>query len=106
MLQAKFDHFGVPTSEKRENETYIEGAKVYITSPDDHPFRVEFLRFEPGSPMAPEVCNGPHAAFFVNSLDEAIAGKKVIVEPFDVSAELRCAFIMDGEAVIEVMQKL
>jgi hypothetical protein len=29
-----FSHFGVPTRVERENETYIEGAKVYITDGD------------------------------------------------------------------------
>lgn len=105
MLKAEFDHFGVPTTRKQENENYIEGAKVFVTDPEASPFRVEFLRFEEGTPMPPEVSGGAHAAFLVNSLDEAMAGHKVIVPPFDVTAELRCAFIMDGDAVIEVMQK-
>ena len=39
------------------------------------------------------------------NIDEALKGQNVIIPPFDATAELRCAFIMDGEAVIEVMQK-
>ena len=105
MAATQFHHFGVPTSEKHENETYIEGAGVYITNPEEHPFRVEFLRFDADSPMHPDVCGKPHAAFLVESLDEALAGQNVIIEPFDATDELRCAFIKDGDAVIEVMQK-
>lgn len=105
MLTAEFHHFGVPTSAKGENENYIEGAKVFVTDPETHPFRIEFLRFEEGTPMPPEVSKGAHAAFLVSSLDEAMAGRKVLVPPFDATEELRCAFIMDGDAVIEVMEK-
>ena len=105
MAPAQFHHFGVPTNEKQPNENYIEGAKVYVTNPEDHPFRVEFLRFEEGSPMPAEVCNGPHAAFLVESLDAALVGQNVIIPPFDATPELRCAFITDGPAVIEVMEK-
>ena len=105
MLKAEFHHFGVPTSVKGENETYIEGAKVYVTDPEANPFRIEFLRFEGETPMQPEISQGAHAAFLVNSLDEAMAGRTVIVPPFDATEELRCAFIMDGDAVIEVMEK-
>jgi len=32
-------------------------------------------------------------------------GCEVILPPFDATDELRCAFIKDGEAVIEVMEK-
>ena len=105
MAAAQFHHFGVPTSVKRENENYIEGAKVYVTDPEAHPYRVEFLRFDADSPMPPEIMNGPHAAFLVDSLDEALIAQEVILPPFDATYELRCAFIKDGDAVIEVMEK-
>ncbi len=105
MATAQFHHFGVPTSVKRDGENYIEGAKVHVTDPEAHPFRVEFLRFDADSPMPAEIINGPHAAFLVDSLDEALAGKEVILPPFDATYELRCAFIKDGDAVIEVMEK-
>lgn len=105
MLSAQFDHFGVPTTVKGENETYIAGAKVFITNPAAHPFRIEFLRFEEGSPMHADIQNKLHAAFLVASLDEALQGQNVIIPPFDATEELRCAFINDGGAIIEVMEK-
>ena len=105
MASAEFHHFGVPTSAKGADEGYVEGAKVYVTNPENHPFRVEFLRFEADSPLPEAVRPRPHAAFLVPNLNEALDGKNVIIPPFDSTAELRCAFIMDGEAVIEVMEK-
>ncbi|MFA7692756.1 MAG: hypothetical protein GX117_04880 [Candidatus Hydrogenedentes bacterium] len=105
MLKAEFHHFGVPTQEKQKNERYIEGAKVFVTEPEENPFRIEFLRFEEGTSMPPEVCQGAHAAYMVSSLDEAMAGREVIVPPFNASDTLRCAFIKDGDAVIEIMEQ-
>lgn len=105
MGSAQFHHFGVPTNVVGNNETYIAGAKVYITDPEAHPFRVEFLRFEADSPMPADIQNKAHAAFLVPSLDEALQGCEVILPPFDATEELRCAFIKDGNAIIEVMQK-
>lgn len=102
---SEFHHFGVPTSVQSEGESYVEGAKVYITSPDAHPFRVEFLRFKEGSGMPVEIQKNPHAAFIVPNLDEALAGRNVIVPPFDATEEFRCAFITDKDAVIEVMER-
>lgn len=105
MFNATFHHFGVPTSQRKGEENYIEGAKVYVTDPEKHPFRVEFLRFEADSPLPAAIQSGPHAAFLVDSLDEALEGQEVILPPFDATYELRCAFIKDGGAVIEVMEK-
>ena len=101
-----FHHFGVPIQAKQENETYIEGAKVYITDAENHPFRIEFLRFEADSPMHADVINNPHAAFMVEDLDSALAGQNVIIEPFDATETLRVAFINDNGAVIELMQTI
>lgn len=104
-MSAQFDHYGVPTSQKMDGATYLEGAKVHITDPAKHPFRIEFLYFEPGSPMLEDVQKIPHAAFIVPSLDDAIKGQSVIIPPFDATDTLRCAFIKDGEAIIEVMER-
>lgn len=106
MKTYEFHHFGVPTQDKHEDETYIESARVYITNPETHPFRVEFLRFEADSPMPQEVCAKPHAAFLVDCLEEALAGQTVVIEPFLATENLRCAFIKDGDAIIEVMQRV
>ena len=104
MAGATFHHFGVPTTKKAEKEDYVEGGKVFITNAEEHPYRIEFLRFEEDSPMHEAVQNNCHAAFMVDSVDEAIKGQDVIVEPFDATDALRVAFIMDGDAVIELME--
>ena len=103
---AQFHHFGVPSSTRQENEIHIEGAKVYITDAESHPYRVEFLRFEDDSPMHADVINNPHAAFMVDDLAAELEGKNVIIEPFEATETLRVAFIKDDEAVIELMETI
>lgn len=103
-MKAKFHHFGVPTTVKGSKETFLEGAGVYITDPESHPYSVEFLRFTPNSPMPDPIKKTPHAAFIVPSLDQAIKGKQVILPPMEVSPTLRVAFIKDGDALMEVME--
>jgi len=105
MASCTYDHFGVPTKEKHAGEFLIEAGGVYATSPDAHPFRVEFLRFNADSPMPEPVRTRSHAAFLVDNIEAAIKGYRVVAPPFDATPELRVAFIMDGEALIEVMQK-
>ena len=66
--------------------------------------RVEFLRFEEDCPLPTELQTMCHAAFIVEDLGEAMKGYKVIMEPFDVTETLKCAFVMDDQALIELMQ--
>jgi len=101
---AEFAHVGVPTHKKQPKETYIAGAKVHITNPDDHPYRFEFLRFEAGSPLPEALQKGPHIAYMVDNLDAALKGEKVIVPPFDATPTLRVAFILKDGVAVEVMQ--
>lgn len=106
MALGKFHHFGVPTGTQHDGENHIESAGVYVTDPDAHPYRVEFLRFESATCMPAELQKQPHAAFMVESLEAALEGKKVVVEPFDATETLRVAFIMDDTALIELMQEI
>lgn len=103
-MATQFHHFGVPTDRLSAIENYIAGAKVYVTDPETHPYRVEFLRFEEGSPMPEAIQTQCHAAFLVDSLAAALEGQNVIVPPFDATDTLRCAFIQDGDAVMELME--
>ena len=104
MAAGEYHHFGVPTSTQQENETHYGDLKCYGTNPDDHPYRVEFLRFEEDCPLPKEIQTMCHAAFVVDNIEEAIKGYKVIAEPFAVNENLKCAFVMDDQALIELMQ--
>ncbi|MDQ1256935.1 MAG: hypothetical protein QG656_1535 [Candidatus Hydrogenedentes bacterium] len=104
-MATEFHHYGVPTAAKSANEVYIAGGGVYATDPEAHPFRVEFLRFDADSPLPKVVQDHPHAAFVVDDLDAAVTGMNVIIPPFDATDVFRCAFVQDGDAVIELMQR-
>ena len=101
---AKFHHVGVPTKKQQPGETYLEGARVHITNPDASPYRFEYLRFEPGSPLPKEVRQGPHIAYEVEDLAAALKGEQTIVPAFDATPELRVAFIVKDGVVVELMQ--
>lgn len=100
----KFHHTGVITDVPKPGEIYVEAAKTWITDPDDHPYRIEFLRFEPDSPITGPVRNRCHTAYVVDSLPEAFEGEKVLLGPFDAFEGLRVVFIERDEAVIEFME--
>jgi hypothetical protein len=101
----EFDHIGIPAHGRREGMRYLESKRLWLTSPSDHPFRVEWLWYEEGSPETELVRTLPHVAYRVDSLEEALAGKRVVAEPFDVFGEVRVGFIEVDGAPIEFVQR-
>ena len=99
-----FHHIGLPTHEPQPNETYVADTKVWATDPADHPYRVEFLRFENDSPVTGPLRNMPHVAYRIDDIAAAITGKEIILEPFTPMPGLSVAFVKEDGAVIEFMK--
>lgn len=99
-----FDHVGVPTDEKQPGEMYVPATKVWVTDPAQHPYRIEYLRFEPDSPVTGPVRELPHTAFRVDNLDRAIEGEEIVLGPFHATETLRVVFILKDGAVFEFME--
>lgn len=101
----KFSHVGIPSSVTRENETYLEGAKLYVTDFAASENKIEWLRFEADSPMPEALQTTAHVAFMVDDLAAAMEGQEVLLEPFEPMEGLRVAFILDDGAPVELMQE-
>ncbi len=101
----EFSHIGVITNEPKLGEVFVEATRVWITDFTKHPFHVEWLRFEPDSPVTGPVREQPHVAYRVDSIEEASRGMKVLLEPFEPLPNLRVGFYQsDDGAVIEFME--
>jgi hypothetical protein len=100
----QFDHIGIVTDEKKPGERYVEATKVWVTDMATHPFHVEWLRFEPDTPVTGPVRIGPHVAYRVESIAEASRGLKVLLEPFDAGIATVGFYQTDDGAVVEFME--
>ena len=100
----RFHHVGVISDRVRPGEIHVAETGVHVTNPADHPYRVEYLRFEPDSPVAGPVRELPHMAFAVDDLEAEIAGEQVLLGPFRAMEGLRVAFLLRDGAVFEFMQ--
>lgn len=102
----KFDHVGITTTEKKENEFYYEPNKVWITDSETHPFHIEWLRYEPDSPVIDMIRKNPHIGYCVDSLkDVNLEGLELILGPMIIDEHKIVAFYkyMDG-SIIELME--
>ncbi|HET6943877.1 MAG TPA: hypothetical protein VFI01_00870 [Gaiellaceae bacterium] len=103
--RASFDHVGLITEEKKPGESWVEATRVWVTSPRAHPFHVEWLRFEPDSPVTGVLRTEPHVAYRVPDVHAAVEGHDVLAAPFDVGEGFATvAFVQIDGAVVEFMQ--
>ena len=100
----EFNHIGLITNEVKDGESFVAATRVWVTNPHEHPFKIEWLRYEPDSPVAGAVRTQPHLAFRVDSLEEASSGLKVLLEPFDVGFATVGFWQTSDGAVIELME--
>ena len=100
----RYHHMGIPTDEKRPGERYLEEYKMYISGFYSSPYGVEWMRFEPGSPVPKIIQQIPHIAFVVDDLDRALEGKELIGEPNSPSEGVRVAMILHNGMRIELME--
>ena len=101
----EFSHVGIVTDQPREGEVFVEATRVWITDFVKHPYHVEWLRFEPDSPVTGPVRHQPHVAYRVDSIAQAAEGMKTLIEPFEPLPGLRVGFYLAADgAVIEFME--
>ncbi len=102
-ISYQFHHMGIPTTEKREGETYSAAARMY-TSDNPGFFKIQWHRFESDSPLHPLIRTQPHIAFRVPDLQAAIEGKEVILGPYEPVDDYFVAMINDGGVPVEFIQ--
>jgi hypothetical protein len=62
------------------------------------------MKFDPDCPLPELVKTVPHAAFVVDDIQMAIAGKQILIEPNSPTEGVTVAFIVDNGAPIEFLQ--
>ena len=100
----EFHHLGMPTDKKRDGELWVEETRVWVKMPDDNPYCIEFLRYEPDSPTPEALKTQPHLAFRTDDLRRDIEGKNVILGPFKPMEGMEVVFIEDDGVVVEFME--
>lgn len=100
----EFHHVGVITTQKQAGEIYVPATKVYVTNPNDHPDRIEFLRYEDDTPITGPLRNCGHVAFKVPKLEPEMAKGRLLLGPFVPMENLRVVFVEIDGMVFEFME--
>ncbi len=100
----RYHHMGIPTDTLRPGEVYLEEYGMYVSGFDTSPYGVEWMRFEPGSPVSELVRRVPHIAFAVDDLDRALDGKELIGEASSPTPGIKVAMILHNGMPVELLE--
>ena len=100
----KYHHIGIPTTVARGNETYLPDYGMYVVGYEDNAYGIEWMRFEPDSPLPHLVKTVPHVAFEVDDLEAELRGQEVLIEPNSPSEGVTVAFIVSDGAPVEFLE--
>jgi hypothetical protein len=100
----RYHHIGIPTAEPRPGEEYLPQYGLYVSGFEQSPFGIEWMRFDPDSPLPDLVKTVPHVAFEVDDLDAALAGHEILIAPDSPSEGVRVAFIVHDGAPVEFLE--
>jgi hypothetical protein len=101
----KYKGYFVPTAEPHENEVHVPNIDIYFTTPNQ--YGVSWLRFGEKSEMPSIIREQPHLTFDVDSIDEAIEGKKVLVGPVRPKGmDVITAVIVEDGVLIEFVEEI
>jgi len=102
----KFHHLGIPTTVEMPGEKYLLQFKFYVSGFPESPFGVEWMRFEPDSPIHPLIQKIPHLAFEVDNLEQELKKHsfKVLTPPNPQAEDIRVAMIEHNVAPDELIE--
>jgi len=100
----RYHHMGIPTDTPRTGEVYLEEYGMHVSGFDTSPFGVEWMRFEPGSPVSELIRTVPHIAFEVDDLEAALEGKELIGERSSPMAGVKVAMILHNGMPVELLE--
>jgi hypothetical protein len=102
----RYHHLGIPTQGSIENEKYLPACKMYVGGFDTSPYGIEWMRFEPDSPVDELIKKIPHLAFEVDDLDTELQRHdlNIITITNSPSEGVRVAMIEHNGAPVELIE--
>ena len=96
-MSAEYMHIGIPVTNRKPGMLHNEGAKFWYSNVDDYDYKIEYLKFEEGTPFPEEIHRNPHVAYKVDDLEKYIAdADSVICGPMEANEKGdRLAFVGD-----------
>lgn len=102
----KYHHLGIPTQSIMPGEIYVSKFRFFVSGFSTSPFGIEWMRYEPDSPIDILIQKVPHLAFEVTDLDWELRNRnlKILTKPNNPANGIRVAMIEHNGAPIELIE--
>lgn len=105
-MSATYMHIGIPITNKKPGMTYNEAMKFWVSNVDDYDYKIEYLKFEEGTPFPEIMHKNPHVAYKVDDMVPYLeAADRIIFGPEAIGPGVRIAFIIQDDAIIELYEE-
>lgn len=105
-MTATFLHVGIPVTNKKPDMVYVDAMKIWMSNPEDYDYKIEYLKFEEGTPFPEVMHKNPHVAYQVDNADPYLAeADQVIFGPVTMDDGGRMAFIIKDDTIFELLEK-
>ena len=99
-------HIGIPITTKKPGMVYNEDMKLWMSDPEDYDYKIEYLKFEEGTPFPEILHKNPHVAYRVDDLEKYMEdADQVIFGPAAASETARLAFVIKDDAILELYEE-
>jgi hypothetical protein len=102
----RYHHLGIPVKEPIKGEIYLPRFKLYVSGFDSSPYGIEWMRYEPDSPIDELIKSIPHIAFEVDDLEAELQKHDltILTPPNAPGDGIRVAMILHNGAPIELIE--
>ena len=105
-MTATFLHVCIPVTNKKPDMVYVDAMKIWMSNTEDYDYKIEYLKFEEGTPFPEVMHKNPHVAYQVDNADPYLAeADQVIFGPVTMDDGGRMAFIIKDDTIFELLEK-
>ena len=106
-MSAEYMHIGIPITNKKPGMVHNEGAGFWVSNVDDYDYKIEYLKFEEGTPFPEALHRSPHVAYKVDDLQKYVDdADSVICGPMPANDKGDTpAFVWKDGAILELYQE-
>lgn len=104
-MSATYMHVGIPVTNLKPGMTHNEDMHFWVSNVDDYDYKIEYLKFEEGTPFPEEMHHKSHIAYKVDDMEQYLAkADRVIFPKTEIGPGVAIAFIVMDDTIFELYE--
>ena len=105
-MSVEYMHIGIPITNKKPGMNYVDGMKIWMSNPDDYEYKIEYLKFEEGTPFPEILHRNTHVAYKVDDIERHVNEADQTIFPItEIGPGTRIAFVIKDNTILELYEQ-